>query len=120
MDSGSDIFIAGKVLTIITFGPIFDPDSYLTSLSNKNKAGKALKLCDLVLSKAVHSSWIWIKSKLDIDADLVKDFFDFSSVVGESIGDGVPSEEQGAPLAANLLGPLRLLGLMAIRWRAAA
>ena len=51
---------------------------------------------------------------------LVKDFFDFSSVVGESIGDGVPSEEHGAPLAANLLGPLRLLGLMAIRWRAAA
>ena len=51
---------------------------------------------------------------------LVKDFFDFSSVVGESSGDGVPSEEHGAPLAANLLGPLRLLGLMAIRWRAAA
>ena len=51
---------------------------------------------------------------------LVKDFFDFSSVVGESSGDGVPSEEHGAPLAANRLGPLRLLGLMAIRWRAAA
>jgi len=59
-----------------------------------------------------------MKSKLDIDADRVKDFFDFSSVVGESIGDGVPSDEQGAPLLR--LGPLRLLGLMAIRWRAAA
>jgi len=55
-DSGKDIFIGGKVRTMMTLGPKFD--SYLTSLSNRNKAGKALKLWDLVLSKAVHSSWI--------------------------------------------------------------
>lgn len=106
--------MAGKVLTMITLGLKL---TSLSSIINKLDEGNVLKLCDLGLSK-LHSSWIWLRSRLESEADLVKGLWSFNGETGGVNGEVISSP--GWPLVAALLGVLRLLGLIAIRWRAAA